>query len=71
MKKVLLIIRDGWGHGKHNKGMDNRVARLGILLGLIHSTADAKRIGLKHTDLKDEIASLTKQRLKAQPKRTS
>ncbi len=20
MKKVLLIIRDGWGHGKHNKG---------------------------------------------------
>jgi hypothetical protein len=37
--------------GKHTKGMDNRVARIGLSLGLIHSVKEARAAGLELADL--------------------
>lgn len=56
--------------GKNTKGMDNRVARLGLMLGIINSQRQARELGLELTDLKPtEVAQLIQMRRKAQPTR--
>ena len=47
--------------GKHTKGMDNRVARIGLSLGLITSVEEARAAGLTLADLsKEEEVRLAK-----------
>lgn len=50
LKNVLREARRKEG-GKNTAGMDNRVARIGLRLGIIDSVAQAKALGLKLTSL--------------------
>jgi GH24 family phage-related lysozyme (muramidase) len=57
-REVLLEARRREG-GKHTKGMDNRVARIGLKLGLISSDAEARELGLKLARLTgDEVRGI-------------
>lgn len=63
-KHPLAVLREARRtEGKKNtKGMDNRVARIGLSLGIISSVEQARRIGLKLADLpKHEVAALRKE----------
>ena len=54
----------------NTRGMDNRVVKLGLSLGIIRSVAEGKRLGLSLADEKDiDTASILKSTLKAQPRR--
>jgi GH24 family phage-related lysozyme (muramidase) len=60
-KNPLAVLREARrkAGGKHSVGMDNRVARLGIQLGLIRSVKQARQLGLKLADLPEhEVAML-------------
>ena len=66
-RRVLQQARRREG-GKNTAGMDNRVARIGIMLGIIDTAEQAKKLGLSLTNLdQSEVIALLKKRAKAQP----
>ena len=66
-RRVLQQARRREG-GKNTAGMDNRVARIGIMLGIIDTVEQAKNLGLGLTNLnQSEVIAMLKKRAKAQP----
>ena len=66
-RRVLQQARRREG-GKNTAGMDNRVARIGIMLGIIDTVDQAKALGLSLTNLgQGEVIAMLKKRAKAQP----
>lgn len=66
-KAVLRAARRQDG-GKWTKGMDNRVTRIGLRLGIVNSVRQARLLGLEKADLpKDEEAALIRKAQKSKP----
>ena len=66
-RRVLQQARRLEG-GKHTAGMDNRVAKIGMQLGIISTNEQAKKLGLGFSSVDDATRNaILKKRAKAQP----